>query len=582
MKSDQALEFMDLFDMDRLQELQDAFAELTGTASIITDTRGIAITRPSNFARLCSEIIKGTEQGRRNCERSDLKTEAAIGSPEAGGPVITECLSAGLWDAGAGIYVGDTHIGNWLVGQVRNIETEDHHFREYARKIGADEKEFMEALSEVTTMSRERFGLICRTLYLMTGQLSELANQNHALKLEMESRIAAEEQNRVVEAQMLNAQKLESLGVLAGGIAHDFNNLLMVILGNAELAIGSLPEDGSSPEHLVEIKKVARQAADLCNQMLAYAGRGKFVIEVIHLNSLISDMKHILQMSVSKNVTLSYRLIEDCPQIRGDPGQLKQVLLNLVVNVSEAIGDNGGMIEIETGIADRREVLNTGTLFGFLPEGENYLCLKVTDNGCGMEEATLNRIFDPFFSTKLTGRGLGMAAVLGIMKAHRSAINVSSSPGSGSSFSFFLPFHEAHEKGSTNIRSGDAQGRGARTGTVLLVDDEEGIRQVAGKMLECIGFTVLTAADGQKAVSILKAGTDPVDCVLLDLTMPGLSGAETCSEIRKLDPDLKIVISSGFDEKDASRQVPREYISGFIQKPYGLAALDQKLREILG
>ncbi len=567
--------------MDRLQELQDAFAELTGTASVITDTEGIAITRPSNFTRLCSEIIKGTEQGRRNCEHSDLKTEAAIGSPEAGGPVITECLSAGLWDAGAGIYVGDTHIGNWLVGQVRNVDTDDRHFREYARRIGADEKEFMEALSEVTTMSRERFEHICRTLYLMTGQLSELANQNHALKREMDSRIAAEDQNRVIEAQMLNAQKLESLGVLAGGIAHDFNNLLMVILGNAELAIGSLPEDYSSPEYLVEIKKVARQAADLCNQMLAYAGRGKFAIEVIYLNRLITDMKHILQMSVSKNVTLSYSLIEECPAIRGDPGQLKQVLLNLVVNASEAIGESEGTIEITTCIAGRGEVHDTGTLFGFLPEGEEYLCLKVTDSGCGMEEATLNRIFDPFFSTKLTGRGLGMAAVLGIMKGHRSAIHVSSSPGRGSCFIFYIPFHETGSEDSPYMKRQDCPGLVSMTGTILLVDDEEGVRQVAEKMLECIGFIVLTAADGGQALNILRQHSNSVDCVLLDLTMPGLTGAETCSEIMKICPGMKIVISSGFNEKDASLQVPGEYISGFIQKPYGLVALDEKLREIL-
>lgn len=582
MKSDQVLRFVDLFDMDKVQALQDAFAELTGTASVITDTEGRAITRPSNFTRLCSEIIKGTEEGLRNCRLSDMQTEAAIGSPDAFGPVIAECKSAGLWDAGAGIYVGDVHIGNWLVGQVRNVETGDPHFREYAREIGADEDEFMKALLEVTTMSRDKFQLICKTLYIMTGQLSELAFRNLALKNEMETRIAAEEQNRMIEAQMLNAQKLESLGVLAGGIAHDFNNLLMVILGNTDLAIGGLPEDYGSAEHLIEIKKVARQAADLCNQMLAYAGRGKFVVEVIDLNSLISDMEHILQMSVSKNVKLDFDLIDGCPPIQGDPGQLRQVLLNLVVNASEAIGDDEGQIVIKTFIASRKDVDDTGTLFGFLPDGEEYLCLRVDDDGCGMEEATLNRIFDPFFSTKLTGRGLGMAAVLGIMKGHRSAISVKSSPGTGTTFKFFLPFHEADGESPPVIEGTDAMDRVERTGTILLVDDEEGVRQVAGKMLKLIGFSVLTASDGREALSILEGLSEPVDCVLLDLTMPGLTGAETCSEIKKLDPGLKIVISSGFDEKDAARQVPREYIAGFIQKPYGLTALDEKLREILG
>ncbi|MCD4775559.1 MAG: PocR ligand-binding domain-containing protein [Candidatus Aegiribacteria sp.] len=431
--------FKDLFDINRIQKLQDAFASATGVASIITDPDGKAITRPSNFTRFCRDIVKKTERGCSNCRHSDVITEKAIASPDADGPVITNCLSAGLWDAGAGIYLGERHIANWLIGQVRDVETDDSKFLSYAHEIGVDEDTFMEALAEVTSMKRTQFENVCKTLYLMTKQLSELAFRNEALSREMEARKSVEEERRKIEAQMMNTQKLESLGVLAGGIAHDFNNMLMVILGYADLALTSNPAGTQTHRQLLEIKKVARQGGDLCNQMLAYSGRGQFVIENININEMIHEIAQMLSMTVSKSTVLRYELANDLCSIQGDLSQLRQVVMNLVTNASDAIHEGQGLITVSTSVSGRSQIKELGSLIKGDLSSEKYVLLEVTDTGCGMNKMTINKIFDPFFTTKSTGRGLGMAVVLGIVSGHKGTIKVDSQPGEGSKFRLFFP-----------------------------------------------------------------------------------------------------------------------------------------------
>ncbi len=576
------IKFKNLFDMDRIQELQDAFASATGVASIITNPDGKAITRPSNFTGLCRDIIKSTEKGRMNCEHSDVITEKAISSPDANGPVITNCLSIGLWDAGAGIYLGERHIANWLVGQVRDVETDDSKFLSYAREIGVEEDIFMEALAEVTSMNRTQFENICRTLYLMTKQLSELAFRNVALNREMEARKKSEEERRKIEAQMLNTQKLESLGILAGGIAHDFNNMLMVILGNADLALTSISAGTQTHRRLLEIENVARQAADLCNQMLAYSGRGQFVIENININEIIHEITQMLSMTVSKNTVIRYRLANDLCSIQGDLSQFRQIIMNLVVNASDAIGEEQGLISVSTSVSGRDQMKKPGNLINGDLSSEKYVLLEVADTGCGMDKMMISRIFDPFFTTKSTGRGLGMAAVLGIVRGHNGTINVDSQPGKGSNFRLFFPAasgESIYSKKKIPV-IGELPESGI-DGTVLLVDDEESVRNVAEDMLECIGFEVLTASNGHEALEVLKENRQRINCVILDLTMPGISGFETYKEIQKIVPDIKVIITSGYNEKDVSNKIILKGLAGFIQKPFSIQALSKKLREVL-
>ena len=311
------------------------------------------------------------------------------------------------------------------------------------------------------------------------------------------------ESNRVeLEKQLLHAQKLESLGVLAGGIAHDFNNVLMAIIGYADLALMKLAPESPITENLHAIEKAAARAAELAKQMLAYSGKGKFVVEPIDMNRLLEEMLHMLKVSISKKAVLRFHPALNLPTVEGDATQLRQVIMNLVINASEAIGDRSGVIAINTGSMDcDRSYLNNVWIDEGIAEG-TYLYLEISDTGCGMGSETVSKIFDPFFTTKFTGRGLGMAAVMGIMRGHKGSIKVYSELGKGTTFKLLLPASGLPVKHSNSEESCDVwRGRGK----VLLVDDEETVRATGSKMLRELGFEVLTASDGLEAVIVFKS-----------------------------------------------------------------------------
>jgi len=388
-----------------------------------------------------------------------------------------------------------------------------------------------------------------------------------------------EQENRLIEAQMLHVQKLESLGVLAGGIAHDFNNILMVVLGNADLALRRLPKESPAREHLAQIEQAAGRAADLARQMLAYSGKGRFVIENLDLTGVVEEMAHMLEVSISKKVALRYHFSADLPAVSADATQLRQVILNLVINASEAIGDQSGVIAISTGaMACDRAYLGESWVDDRLPEGL-YVTLEVADSGCGMDRDIVAKIFDPFFTTKFTGRGLGMAAVLGIVRGHKGAIKVYSEKGKGSTFKLLLP--AVTDSVEPQQCSPPLQGAWRGAGTVLLVDDEETIRALCQGMLEAIGFQVLTASDGKEALELFARSREEIVCVLLDLTMPRLDGEQTFRELRRLNPEVRVIISSGYNEQEVSQKFVGKGLAGFLQKPYKMAELSGKLKEIL-
>ncbi|WP_239027589.1 response regulator [Geomonas diazotrophica] len=391
-----------------------------------------------------------------------------------------------------------------------------------------------------------------------------------------ERRLAQEKKQ--MEAQILHVQKLESLGVLAGGIAHDFNNILMAIMGNAELALLRLPQESPVRTNLRNIEKSSQRAADLAQQMLAYSGKGRFVIEVVDMNAVIREMSHMLEVSISKKVDMRLELAPRLPLLEVDATQIRQVIMNLVINASEAIGDRDGVISVRTGTRELdADAVSRLWLNDSLQEGP-YVYLEVCDDGCGMDQETLSKIFDPFFTTKFTGRGLGMAAVLGIVRGHKGTIEVRSEPGKGSVFTVYLPGP------SVEARLPAQQAQGATTahgsGTVLLVDDEEAIRSLGREMLESLGYSVLTAEDGAAAVETFKRRQDDVDCVILDLTMPHLDGEQALQLLRALDPQVQVILSSGFSEQEITQRFIGRGLAGFIQKPYRLADLSLKLQRI--
>ena len=394
----------------------------------------------------------------------------------------------------------------------------------------------------------------------------------------------AEEDRKRLEAQIQHAQKLEGLGVLAGGIAHDFNNLLVGMMGYAGLALTKLSPESLAYGYVENIEASAQRAAELTNQLLAYSGRSTFVIRPLNLSTLAVEMGRLLSASISKKAVLKYNCNPDLPLIHGDAAQLHQVIMNLITNASDAIGDEPGVISISArAIKADQTYLSKTFLNDNLAEGL-YVCLEVSDNGCGMDAATLQRIFDPFFSTKFAGRGLGLAAVLGIVRGHKGAIKVYSEPSNGTTFKILFPASDiakdAAESGDA-ARAKNALAGWQGAGTLLVADDETTARQVAKDALETYGFNVIGAANGKEAVELFQQHQDEIVAVLLDLMMPVMNGAEAYELIHSIRPNTPVVLSSGYTEQDVSERFAGKGPIAFIQKPYVLQDLAKKLREVL-
>lgn len=393
-------------------------------------------------------------------------------------------------------------------------------------------------------------------------------------------RLAAEQRRRLDE-QMQHAQKLESLGILAGGIAHDFNNLLVAILGNAGLALMELPPESPARQTVQDIETAAQRAAELTRQMLAYSGQGRFVVEPLNLSRLVEEMAHLLEVSVSRRAALHYNFAHDLPAIEADATQVRQVVMNLILNASDALGEEDGAISVSTGLmhADRT-YLESAYLHGDAEEGQ-FVFLEVRDTGCGMDEATQKRIFDPFFTTKFTGRGLGLAAVLGIVRGHGGAIRLVSSKGAGTTFTVLFPVAANQATAAGSSPGAVADGSALARKTVLVVDDDETVRAVTRRILERAGVTVLTAEDGPEGLRLYRE-TPSIDVVLLDMVMPRMDGEQVLRELLALNPGARVVFMSGYTEQDAAQRFEGTGSPGFIQKPYRPADLLAKIEETLG
>lgn len=413
------------------------------------------------------------------------------------------------------------------------------------------------------------------------GQARELAATNRELAAENELRRRLEEEQIKMQARMEQAQKLESLGLMAGGIAHDFNNLLMAVLGNAELSLEDEALDPEPRRRLMEISRAAQRAADLCQQMLAFAGKGPRHESRIDLGKLAADVSGLVRGSAGSKIDLRVELSPDLPPCRGDADQLRQVLMGLLLNAVEAVGDRGGTVRVVS--CTRR--LGHGELDDLVPETPPpglYASVRVEDDGAGMDDETRRRIFDPFFSTKFAGRGLGLAAALGIAHGHGGAIRVASEPGRGSTFEMLLPALSPEDLADDESKEPEAAPPRPRSGAVLVVDDEPMVRTVASLMLRNYGLDVLESSSGQRALELFERRADDIAVVLIDLTMPGLDGVETFRRMRRIDPEVPAVLSSGFGEDTIEERYLEEGFSAFLHKPYRSEALFACLRKALG
>ena len=380
------------------------------------------------------------------------------------------------------------------------------------------------------------------------------------------------------EARLREAQKLESLGLLAGGVAHDFNNLLVGVIGNASLAQEMLAPDHPAIELLAGVLKAGEQAAHLTRQMLAYAGKGRFLVEALDLSALVSEMSGLVRPSISKKIALHLDLEQFLPPIQADRGQIQQVFMNLAINAAEAIGSHEGRITVATGIQDVDDrYLRLHPEAAELRPGK-YVSLAVRDTGCGMDDATRAKVFDPFFSTKFTGRGLGLAAVAGILRGHKGAISVESALGKGTCFTvLFAAAEGVAAQRHVAARNAALQG----SGVVLVVDDEKPVRELVRRVLERNGYTVLLAESGLAAVDLLKRHPGAIALVVLDLSMPRMGGDEALPELRKIRPEIKVLVSSGYSESETMTLFKGQRVSGFIQKPYTGADLAEKVKACL-
>ena len=403
------------------------------------------------------------------------------------------------------------------------------------------------------------------------------------LRREQTARRAAEDS----EAQSRHVQKLESIGVLAGGIAHDFNNLLHVILGNADIALSRLAGRSPARGPVEEVIRATMRAADLTRQMLAYSGKGAFVVRNLDLSNEVREMATLLRTAISKQATLVWELETDLPPVKADATQVRQIVMNLITNASDALQNAGGDITLRTGVLDRSQLHQPGfaSLIGdaerTADSSEEMVYLEVHDTGAGMTPDTLRRIFDPFFSTKFSGRGLGLAAVMGIVRSHQGLIRIRTEPERGTSFQVLFP--SVRGKVTKQEKPSAARSEWRGEGTILVVEDEEEVREVAERILQDFGFQTIPAVDGRDALDIMESRGSGMTAILMDLSMPRMGGQEALRQLRQSWPDLPVIMMSGYTEEAVASQFSDAGpgVTAFLQKPFFAEDLIGVLRRVL-
>ena len=518
------------------------------------------------FVRDISEIKRAEETIRKSEERfrilvNNLPVKVFIKDRES---VYVDCNPS---------YAADLGI---KPEEIRGRTDYDFYPAELARKYRADDSMIMssgkgEEYEE--TYTRDGHDYWVQTIKIPLEDVEHNVTGLLGVFWDITERKKAEEEKQALEQQLIFSQKLESLGVLSGGIAHDFNNILAVIIGHCGLV--KLQPD-SVEDNLQQIEKAAERAADLCRRMLAYAGKTQIVKSHINVGTLVSETVTMLKSTLPQNAVIKLACSDDIPKILVDDSQFRQIVMNLIINASEAIGEAQGEIRVSvaktTVSADKPVKDHQGKA---IPSGP-YVCLEVTDTGCGMDEETRQRIFDPFYTTKFTGRGLGMSAVLGIITSHDGALQLLSKSGQGTTFKVYLPIQVAETTGEKlAMQTPSVPWRGS--GTVLLAEDEAQVRDIGKIMLEELGFTVIAAANGKEALELYQKNSAGIALVVTDMGMPVMNGYELVRELKKLNPDLSIIVSSGFGDVDVTSRLGSEDITGIINKPYNF----DQLREVL-
>lgn len=453
---------------------------------------------------------------------------------------------------------GETNLRNLIQGDIDHIACERH----YLRKDGSDFWGYVSSRRH-NYADGKLVAIVCIITDITDQKLAEVERLN-------------------LERQLLHSQKLESLGVLAGGIAHDFNNLLAAILGNLDLGLMRSAPDSPVHNHIGKAIQACKRAADLTRQMLAYSGKGIFQLKQVDLNQMVRENTDLFRTTIPKSITLRIDKRQGLPQITADPGQIQQVIMNLITNASEAIGSNPGTISISTGVQECDEAFLKGSRLEEKPPPGRFAYIEVSDSGCGMDAETQHRLFEPFYTTKFTGRGLGMSAVLGIIKAHNGALLLKSEAGRGATFTVYFPVSvQVGIPASDMARCLDSEHQSVFTGTVLVVDDEPHVRDICVEYVRHLGYTPISASNGIEALEIFRAHADEITLIILDLIMPHMDGVTTFNELRRIRPDVKVIVSSGHSAQDMMHDFPASGPNAFIQKPFQLQDLKEKISGLI-
>jgi PAS domain S-box-containing protein len=557
----------DIIDVEAIKGLMEDFYSMENLVTAIVDIHGKVLVA-TGWQDICTKFHRIHPETRKNCLESDTLLSAGI---EPGAFKLYKCKN-NLWDLATPIIVGGRHLGNLFSGQflLEDESTDYGVFCDQARRYGFNEEEYLAALDRVPRWSREKINRVMTFFARFALLISGMSYAN--IKL---ARMLAEREK--MEAQLIQAQKMEAVGRLAGGVAHDFNNMLNVILGYAEMALLKLEPASPIQAYLREISKAGLRSADLTRQLLAFARKQTIAPKVLDLNDTVAGMLKMLMRLIGEDIDLLWKPAANLWPVNLDPAQIDQILANLVVNARDAIA-GVGRITIETGTAEFEQAYSHRHE-GIIPG--RYVLLAVSDNGCGMDKETLARLFEPFFTTKEVGKGtgLGLATVYGIVKQNSGFINVYSEPGTGTTFRIYLPRHESEQAvAEERIPAVEAP---TGTETVLLVEDEASLLDLGTLLLEDLGYTVLPAAGPNHALRLADEYAGEIDLLLTDVIMPDMSGSDLCKEIATRRPNLRCLYMSGYTaEAVAHHGVLHEGVH-FLQKPFSVQDLAAKLREAL-
>ncbi|MDD2899621.1 MAG: PocR ligand-binding domain-containing protein [Desulfuromonadaceae bacterium] len=556
----------ELIDVPQLQLLLDSLYEINGMSSSVLEADG-TILLSSGWQDVCTEFHRGHPDSEKKCIESDQHFEITPGGDSSHG--VYRC-PMGLVDSAAPIIIDGALIGNVIIGQLFLQSPDEAYFADQARQYGFDERAYMEAVRKVPIFTKE-------TVYKNLGFLRNLVQMeaDHGVQ---RKQLHAVEESLTESGDSLQVPADQSLKVFAAGVAHDLNNILAIIFGYCSLAEMDYE---TAENHIPGIEIAAERAAELCRQMLVYAGKTKLVQSQVHMETLVNEMVKMLKSTINLNAVISLDFSQDIPFVTADASQIRQIVMNLIINASEAIGEEQGDISVSLtnpiflpGHSDKDYLGKT------IPAGV-YVCLEVTDTGCGMNDETKRRIFEPFFTTKSTGRGLGMAATLGIITAHGGALQLVSQPGQGTTFKIYLPVQVGSVVGEESYHHVTSKASWKATGTILLVEDEAQITLIVKTMLKALGFTVIEASNGKEALELYHKNADVISFVMTDLSMPVMDGYELFDALKALNPKLPIVISSGYGEKLVTTRIAREDIAGLACKPYSFAQLREILKGVI-